>query len=152
MVLLFSEFGDEVFLLRHVRGLKVGMVREGASWVHCAGRGIVGRWIAIKRSRQAAELVHLRMRRTARRKGRTLSRQALAAAAYFFGWTTGSPEELSADQVIALYRVRWQIDLAFKRMKSIMGLGHLPKWADTSARAWIHGKLMIALLVGHLLD
>jgi SRSO17 transposase len=92
------------------------------------------------------------MRRTARRKGRTLSRQALAAAAYVFVWTTVPSEQVSAEQVLALYRVRWQIELAFKRMKSIMGLGHLPKWADTSARAWIHGKLMIALLVERLLD
>jgi hypothetical protein len=152
MVPLYGEAGDKISLLRHVRGLKVDMVREGASWVHCDGRRIPGRWIAIKRSRQAAELVRLRMRRTARRKGRTLSRQALTAAAYVFVWTTAPPEELSAEQVLALYRVRWQIELAFKRMKSIMGLGHLPKWAETSARAWIHGKLMIALLVERLLD
>ena len=124
---MHGESGDEISLLRHGRGLKVGMVREGASWVHCNGRRIAGRWIAIKRSRQATELVRLRMRRTARRKGRTLSRQALAAAAYVFAWTTVPPEELSAEQVLALYRVRWQIELAFKRMKSIMGLGHLPK-------------------------
>ena len=152
MVPLSSESGDRISLLRHVRGLKVGMVREGTAWVHCDGRRIAGRWIAIKRSRQAAELVRLRMRRTARRKGRTLSRQALTAADYVFVWTTVPSEELSAEQVLALYRVRWQIELAFKRMKSIMGLGHLPKWADTSARAWIHGKLLIALLVERLLD
>lgn len=152
MVAVYSESGDEIPLLQHVRGLKVGKVREGAAWVHYDGRRIAGRWIAIKRSRQATELVRLRMRRTARRKGRTLSRQALAAAAYVFVWTTVPPQELSAEQVLALYRVRWQIELAFKRMKSIMGLGHLPKWAETSARAWIHGKLMIALLVERLLD
>jgi SRSO17 transposase len=92
------------------------------------------------------------MRRTAKRKQRTLSRQALAAADYVFIWTTAPPGTLSADEALALYRVRWQIELAFKRMKSIMGLGHLPKWAETSARAWIHGKLLIALLVERLLD
>ena len=72
MVPLYRESGDEISLLRHVRGLKVGMVREGASWVHCDWRRVAGRWIAIKRSRQAAELVCLRMGRTARRKGRKL--------------------------------------------------------------------------------
>jgi hypothetical protein len=149
---LYSESGDKVSLLRHVRGLRVGMVREGAAWVHCDKRRIPGRWIAIKRSRQAAESARLRMHRTARRKGRTLSKQALAAADYVFVWTTVPPQELSAEQALALYRVRWQIELAFKRMKSIMGLGHLPKWADTSARAWIHGKLLIALLVERLLE
>ncbi len=148
---LYRESGDKISLLRHARGLRVGMVREGTAWVHCARRRIPGRWIAIKRSRQAAESARLRMHRTARRKGRTLSKQALAAADFVFVWTTAPPQELSAEQALALYRVRWQIELAFKRMKSIMGLGHLPKWADASARAWIHGKLLIALLVERLL-
>ena len=48
--------------------------------------------------------------------------------------------------------MRWQIELAFKRMKSIMGLGHLPKFSEASARAWIHGKLLVALLIERLLD
>ncbi len=37
--------------------------------------------------------------------------------------------------------------LAFKRMKSIMGLGHLPKKDLESCRAWLHGKLFTSLLV-----
>ena len=152
MMPLYAESGEQVALLRHVRGLKVGMVREGAAWVQVDDRRIAGRWIAVKRSRQAAELARARMCRTAKRKQRTLSRQALAAADYVFIWTTAPPEALSAEAALALYRVRWQIELAFKRMKSIMGLGHLPKWAETSARAWIHGKLLIALLVERLLD
>ena len=73
-------------------------------------------------------------------------------AYHVFVWTTVSPEELSAEQTLALYPARWQIEPAFGRMKSIMGPGHLPKWAHTCARTWIHGKLMIALLVERLLD
>lgn len=152
MMPLYSESGRKLSLLRHVRGLRVGMVREGAARVHCGKRRIAGRWIAVKRSRQAAELARLRMHRTARRKGRTLSKEALSGADYIFVWTTAPSEALSAGAALALYRVRWQIELAFKRMKSIMGLGHLPKWADTSARAWIHGKMLIALLVERLLE
>jgi hypothetical protein len=152
MMPLYSESGEKISLLRHVRGLKIGMVREGAARVQVDDQRIAGRWIAVKRSRQAAELARDRMRRTARRKQRSLSRRALAAADYVFIWTTAPLEALSAEEALALYRVRWQIELAFKRMKSIMGLGHLPKWAETSARAWIHGKLLIALLVERLLD
>ena len=152
MMPLYNESGEKIALLRHVRGLKVGMVREGAARIQVDDQRIAGRWIAIKRSQQAAELVRERMRRTAKRKQRSLSQQALAAADYVFIWTTAPPEALSAERALALYRVRWQIELAFKRMKSIMGLGHLPKWSETSARAWIHGKLLIALLVERLLD
>ena len=50
------------------------------------------------------------------------------------------------------YRVRWQIELAFKRMKSILNLGHLPKTDPASARAWLHGKIFVSLLVGRMLE
>jgi|ERR1700691_123844 hypothetical protein len=44
------------------------------------------------------------------------------------------------------YRVRWQIELTFKRFKSLAQLGHLPKYDDQSSRAWLYGKLLVALL------
>jgi len=39
-----------------------------------------------------------------------------------------------------------------KRMKSIMGLGHLPKTDPNSSRAWLHGKLFVALLVERMIE
>jgi IS4 transposase len=54
--------------------------------------------------------------------------------------------------VLDLYRARWQIELCFKRFKSLLGLGHLPKRSDASARAWIEGKLLTVLLIERLVD
>jgi hypothetical protein len=45
----------------------------------------------------------------------------------------------------------WQIELVFKRFKQIAQLGHLPKNGHQSARAWLYGKLFVALLVEKLL-
>ena len=56
------------------------------------------------------------------------------------------------EAVLAWYRCRWQVELCFKRMKSILGLGNLPKRRDDSCRAWLHGKLLVALLLERLLD
>lgn len=42
--------------------------------------------------------------------------------------------------------MRWQIELAFKRLKNLAQLGHLPKHDGQSSRAWLYGKLFIALL------
>jgi hypothetical protein len=50
---------------------------------------------------------------------------SLELAEYFILWT--SLKKLRAAEVLELYRLRWQIELVFKRMKSIFGLGHLPK-------------------------
>jgi hypothetical protein len=49
-------------------------------------------------------------------------------------------------EVLEWYRVRWQIELAFKRLKSLGDAGHLPKRDPASSRAWVYGKLLIALL------
>ena len=51
-----------------------------------------------------------------------------------------------------LYRGRWQIELAFKRLKSLVQLGHLKKHDATAARAWLQGKLLVAFLLDALLE
>jgi IS4 transposase len=53
-------------------------------------------------------------------------------------------------QVLQVYRLRWQLELVFKRAKSIMGLGQLPKYSDASSQAWLNGKLLVAMLVEKL--
>ena len=45
------------------------------------------------------------------------------------------------------YRYRWQVELYFKRLKSILDYGELPKKTEDSIFAWLNGKLMIALLI-----
>lgn len=57
----------------------------------------------------------------------------------------------SAAEVLELYRMRWQIELLFKRLKSLARLGHLPKHDDRSSRAWLYGKLFVALLTEKLI-
>ena len=46
-----------------------------------------------------------------------------------------------------LYRFRWQVEIYFKRLKSILDFGELPKKTPESALAWLNGKLMVALLM-----
>ena len=53
--------------------------------------------------------------------------------------------------VLSSYRMRWQIELVFKRLKSLAQLGHVPKHDDRSCRAWLYGKLLIALLTQKLI-
>ena len=56
------------------------------------------------------------------------------------------PSRLNDDLILEWYRVRWQIELAFKRLKSLAGLGHLPKYDAASSRAWLYGKLLVSLM------
>jgi hypothetical protein len=73
-----------------------------------------------------------------------LSGQTICAA-------DAQPASWSQQQVLDLYRCRWQIEVAFKRMKSIMGLGQLRKRDPDSCRAWLHGKLLASLLVERMI-
>ncbi len=53
----------------------------------------------------------------------------------------------TAEQILDLYRLRWQVELYFKRLKSILDFGELPKKKTEHSLAWLNGKLMIALLI-----
>ena len=108
--------------------------------------------IAIKRSEAEAERVRLGMHRRARHNKQEVSDRALELAGYLLLWTTLPQRAYTAKFVLHMYRWRWQIELAIKRMKSIMALGQLPKRTDASSRAWLHGKLFVALLVERLWD
>ncbi len=57
----------------------------------------------------------------------------------------------TAAEVLEWSRTRWQVELVFKRFKSLAQLGPLPKYDDESAKAWLSGKLLVALLVDKLI-
>ncbi len=55
-----------------------------------------------------------------------------------------------AETILALYRVRWPVELAIKRWKSLLDVGRLRAQAEgTLASLWLHGKLLYALLLEH---
>ena len=60
---------------------------------------------------------------------------------------TSLNKNVTSEEVLELYRYRWQVELYFKRLKSILDYGELPKKKEESIFAWLNGKLMIALLI-----
>jgi IS4 transposase len=54
--------------------------------------------------------------------------------------------------VLELYRLRWQIEMKFKTLKSVLHLGNVPARTDETLRVYICAKLLIALLIDSLLD
>jgi len=130
-----------------LRGLKGKTPQEHESQVRNPHGGwIAGRLIALRQSAEATRAIQRRLRRRAQRSQETVSAESLQFAEYFMVWTTLSHAFPTAS-VLELYRLRWQIELVFKRMKSILGLGHLPKKDPRSAKAWLQGKLFTGLLI-----
>lgn len=65
---------------------------------------------------------------------------------------TSLPNDVSAQQIFALYRMRWQIELFFKRLKSIFALDEIKVTSDVAIRTWFYGKLLIAMICEILLQ
>jgi len=56
-------------------------------------------------------------------------------------------DTVSAEQILSVYRLRWQVEMYFKRLKSILDFGELPKKKPENSLSWLSGKLMVALLI-----
>lgn len=120
------------------------------------GRGDVPllalRLVAVKKPPHAAEAARRRARQEARRGGHQIAPETLAAADWLILVTSLPPERYPAADILALYRLRWRIELAFKRLKTLIGLNQPPSTDARSARAYVLAHLLIILLLEPLRD
>ena len=148
------EAGEDVAfdILTHLRRLRG---HEPGEWpVRFAAQGELWpvRLCAIRKNRHAAARAKEQVLRRASRRQAEVRPQTLELAEYIFVLVSLPIEVLSVAEALDLYRARWQIELCFKRLKSLFQLGHVPKRSDASARAWIEGKLLTALLIERIID
>lgn len=143
--------GQPFDLLAHLRRLRGPRPREWpVEFVHDHRRHRL-RLCGVRKTRLAADRTKTKITREATKKGQQLQARTLEAAEYVVVLTSLPVAEVATARVLDLYRARWQIELVFKRMKSLMRLGHLPKRTDASSRAWLEGKLLTVLLIERLL-
>lgn len=114
-----------------------------------SGKQYSARLCAVRKSEAATERARRSIGRVAAKKQKQVRPETLEMAEYIAVLTTLTGETATAE-VLDLYRTRWQIELAFKRIKSLFGAGHVPKYDAVSARAWLHGKLLAVLLIERL--
>jgi hypothetical protein len=105
------------------------------------------RLVALRKSDAEAEASIRRARKESRRHGKTPQRETLDAAKCVFLLTSLEPGDVSAEEILALYRLRWQIELLFKRLKSLLRIDELPNKHPEAARCWILANLLAALLL-----
>lgn len=109
------------------------------------------RLVAFRKTPEAAERSRAKARRAAQREGNTISGGTLAAAGWVILIASLDANAFDANAIGALYRARWRIELAFKRLKSIVGLEGPPGEDVAVAKTWILAHLlMILLLEPHL--
>ena len=85
--------------------------------------------------------------RQGHKKG-TPSAESLFLAGWVLVFTTLAPAVLSAQTIMALYRCRWQVEIAIKRWKSVLDVDALRAKAHSPlGEVWLHGKLLYALML-----
>ncbi|MBU0611303.1 MAG: transposase [Armatimonadetes bacterium] len=108
------------------------------------------RIICIRKSQEAADQERVRLRREAKRRGRQPTKRTLKAAA--FTWLICSAPAKLIDARVAgeLYRFRWQVELYFKRLKSLGDLDQLRAFEPALVRTYILGKLLAMALADRI--
>ena len=142
---------DLVELLEQVQGSEA--VEFEVATVKDKARGIPSmpaRLIVASKPEEAAKAERQRILREASRKGRRADPRTLKAAAFFFVLTSVPQQKLSAQQALALYRLRWQIEMAFNRLKGLLDLGELPMKDPRLAYSYLAAKLLAALMLEDL--
>jgi len=152
-VVLQTPGGDPCRLVSKLRSLKVaGQTAEWEVRIPLEGKEppLQVRLCAVRKSAAAIALAEKKLRRKARREGRQLRPESLIYAQYVMVLSTFPRAPYDTQRVLEAYRLRWQVELVFKRLKQIAQLGHLPKHDPESSQAWLYGKLLVALLTEKL--
>lgn len=110
------------------------------------------RLVAIRKPPAAAVEARRKAQRDAQRERYQISDATLIAADWVMLITSLAAEEFPAQDVLALYRLRWRIELGFKRLKSLIGLHGPPGTDERSARPWLLAHLLMILLLEPLID
>ena len=142
-------------LIAHLTTLPVDLVPHEVTVQAKVGRSQLPlplplRLIIQRKSPEATEATRQRLRREALRRQRTLDPRSLIAAEFLILATSLPAEGYPAEEVLAAYRLRWQIELAFKRLKSLLHIDRLPTRTAQASRSWLLAHLILALLCDDL--
>jgi hypothetical protein len=105
------------------------------------------RLVAFRKPKEAAEASRAKARAAAKREGYAISAGTLAAAEWFILVTSLDAKTFSSNEIGELYRARWRIEMAFKRLKSLIGLSAPPGEDPDLAKTWILAHLLMILLL-----
>jgi hypothetical protein len=119
------------------------------------GRGqsrepLPARLVVIKKPPEQGEKARKLALRQSQRAGHENDPLSLRAAEHLLLITSLDRTRADPQQLAGLYRLRWRIELAFKRLKSLLSIDRLPAKDEKLARSWILAHLIAALLIEDL--
>jgi hypothetical protein len=147
---LYDETGKKIELLPHFRHLKP----LASTDVHCYYKLSTGelrplRIVAMKKDAQAIEQCKRKMAKKVKRKGEKAVQDDTMELNEYVVLATSL--DYTNEQLLELYRARWQIEQVFYRLKSLFGYDNVPSKNDDTVKAWFFGKLLLAAICEALL-
>jgi hypothetical protein len=150
---VFDEQGAGIDILAWCRALSGHRaVEQAVDITHREGRStrrIRGRLVGFRLPEVEAAQAR---KRTREEMGPSVTAEQLEAAEYVVLFTTAPAERLSAARCVEAYRLRWQVELQFKRWKSLCHLDRLPDYRDDTILSWITAKVLLGLLLDRIGD
>lgn len=144
--------GKALNLLPKLQRLRIGQSAEWSVWFeNRAGQRLPLRVCVLRKSLEAARRAERKLLRKARGKADRVRQKTLEYAKFLIVLTSVPESEMTTDVVLEFYRARWQVELAFKRLKTLLELGQLPKKNPRSSLAWMQGKILCALIIERIL-
>ncbi len=123
-----------------------GPVRHVAAGCAYRGQRFAVRLLALRLPPQAAREARVRATRRAQKHSRRVRAETLRMAAWVLVVTTLDEATWPTTAVARLYRARWQVELLFKRWKSLLQLDDLRVRTQAAVEAVVRLKLLAWLL------
>jgi hypothetical protein len=148
---LFDEHGKSIDVLAWVRSMDEDTIVERAVLIDAVVDGhrriIAGRLTASRLPEDKADEARARLRKE---QGSSVTAESLEMASYVVLFTTVPATRLSASWCMKAYRLRWQVELLFKRWKSLCGFDRLPNERADTVVTWLTAKLLLGLMVDRI--
>lgn len=148
---LFNRDGTRIDVLQRLRSVHGN---DPCEWkvqvVHVEGgeRQIIkGRLVAVRLPEKKAQEARRRVRRE---HGKETTDEHLEAASYVALFTTAPRGRLPTKRCLQAYQLRWQIELQFKRWKSLCDFDRLPNFRDDTILAWLYTKVLLGLVMDRM--
>lgn len=124
-------------LVKYSEKSKIRDKRKVRGWLHCYR-------LTPEQAKDASE----RSERNHERKQRIRSERTKLLCQFVLVFTTLPPQQLSAESALALYRVRWQVELAIKRLKGLLKLNKMrTRPGSRLSKLYIYGKILYTLML-----
>jgi hypothetical protein len=148
---VYDEGSQRIDLLPWLRTLEGHRACQRYACVYHEGdegnEAIHGRLVAFRLPEDKAAKARARVQKEL---GSDADDAALEMAGYVVLYTTTPSQRLTAAQCIDAYRLRWQVELQFKRWKSLCHFDRLPNYRDDTVLTWLYGKMLLGLLLDRM--